>query len=147
MATSTTEPNAASCKLYEHKGPDRVWYHVSNRHVTDALRKAAAHAQKTTGISPVLISVRSMRLGGAMALLCTGIDADAIKLVGRWKSDSMLLCLWAQVVVIGQRYAQQMLDNGSCAFTPLVLERDHLTLPINVSQDVQDVQALFGPKQ
>ena len=134
-------------KIYEHQGPDGTWHATANRHVTAALRKAAQLVEDKTGISHKLISARSMRPGGATALLCAGIDSDAIKLVGRWKSDAMLLYLRAQVVVIGQRYAQQMLDNGSYAFTPLVLERDHLALPLNVSQAVQDLQALFGTKQ
>jgi hypothetical protein len=52
-----------------------------------------------------LISARSMRPGGATALLCASVDADSIKLVGRWKSDSMLSHLLAQPRVIGQGVA------------------------------------------
>ena len=65
----------------------------------------------------------------------------------KWKSDAMLLYLRAQAVVIGQRFSQQMLDNGSYAFTPLVLEKDHLALPLNLPQAVQDLHALLAPKQ
>ena len=35
------------------------------------------------------VSVRSTRAGGAMALLCAGIDGDRIRLIGRWRSDEM----------------------------------------------------------
>ena len=134
-------------KIYEHQGPDGTWYNTANAHVTLALRTAAKSVVGTTGISHKLISARSLRPGGATALLCAGIDKDTIKLVGRWKSDAMLLYLRAQAVVIGQRFSQQMLDNGSYAFSPLVLEHDHLALPLNLPQDVQDLHALIAPKQ
>ena len=136
-----------NCKIYEHQGPDGTWHVTANAHVTLALRRAAKSVAGTTGISHKLISARSLRPGGATALLCAGIDKDTIKLVGRWKSDAMLLYLRAQAVVIGQRFSQQMLDNGSYAFTPLVLEHDHLALPLNLPQDVQDLHALIAPKQ
>jgi hypothetical protein len=134
-------------KIYEHQGPDGTWHATANAHVTFALRTAAKSVVGKTGISPKLISARSLRPGGATALLCAGIDKDTIKLVGRWKSDAMLLYLRAQAVVIGQRFSQQMLDNGSYAFSPLVLQDDPFALPLNLPQDVQDLHALIAPRQ
>jgi hypothetical protein len=96
-ANPDPDTHPGSQKQYEHVGPSRNWYNVSNRHVTTALRDAAAHVYDKTGIPPALISARSMHPGGATALLCAGVDADAIKLVEHWKSDSMLLYLQAQV--------------------------------------------------
>jgi hypothetical protein len=132
-------------KIYKHQEPDGTWHKTANRHVTDALQDTATLVEKTTGIPPKLISARSMRPGGATALLCAGVHGDAIKLVGRWKSDSMLLYLRAQVLIVGEQFAQRMLDNGRYSFAPMALASDALSLPNNVSQDVANVRALFGP--
>lgn len=102
-------------KICEHQEPDGTWHKTANRHVTDALRDAATLIEKQTGTPPKLISARSMHPGGATALLCAGVDGDTIKLVGRWKSDSVLLHLRAQVLIVGERFAQCMLDNGCCS--------------------------------
>jgi hypothetical protein len=62
-----------------------------------------------------------------IALLCASVNADAIKLVSRWKSDSMLLYLHAQALVVGKHFAQQMLEAGPCTFAPLALQSDPLS--------------------
>ena len=64
--------------------------------------------------------------GGATALLCAGIDKDAIQLLGRWKSDAMLCYLCIQGASLQFNYAQQMLDAGSYTFHPQVLADDGL---------------------
>ena len=67
-----------------------------------------------------------MRPGGATALLCAGIDKDAIQLLGRWKSDAMLRYLRIQAASIQFNYAQQMLESGSYTFHPQALADDGL---------------------
>ena len=95
-----------------------LWFSVRPTHVTNALRHAAASVEETTGISPALLSARSLRPGGATALLCAHIDKDAIALLGRWKSDAMLRYLRIQAHVHSSNFAQRMLDSGAYTFVP-----------------------------
>ena len=66
----------------------------------------------------IIISARSLRPGGATALLCAGIDPDRIQLLGRWKSDAMFRYLRIQAATHSQNCAQLMLDHGACTFVP-----------------------------
>ena len=93
-------------------------YWISSRHVTDDLRRAAADLHSTLGIPPKDISARSLRPGGATAMLCAGIDRDITRLVGRWKSDEMLKYLHAQATPQMQHYARQMLTAGHFTYRP-----------------------------
>ena len=96
----------------------RGWYNTKSTFVTNALRHAADSLQTTTGIEPHLLSARSLRPGGATALLCADIDSDHIKLLGRWKSDAMLRYLRIQAATQRGNYAQRMLDHGDYTFAP-----------------------------
>ena len=59
-----------------------------------------------------------MQAGGAMALLCAGIDTDIIKLVGRWKSDTMFCYLHAQALPIVANLASKVFQHGSFMLLP-----------------------------
>jgi hypothetical protein len=143
-AHSDPDNPPGSQKLYKHVDLSGKWHKVSNHHVTDCLRKAAAHVYDITRIPPKLIGARSMRPGGGTALLCTGVDADTIKLVGHWKSDSMLLCLRAQALVVGERFAQKMLNAGRYTFAPMALQSDPLSFPQDVTPAVDGIRQLFA---
>ena len=56
------------------------------------------------------MNARSLRAGGAMALLCGRVDADTIRLVGRWKSDAMFRYLHAQALPLVRHLAHTMLN-------------------------------------
>jgi hypothetical protein len=73
------------------------------------------------GISPMDISVRSLRSSGAMALLCAKVDTDLIRLMGRWQSDEMLRYLHVQSFPIVAPFAAQMLHHGSFTLIPNLL--------------------------
>ena len=103
---------------------DHRWYRTKAQHVTNALRHAAIAVQPTTGIDPDQLSARSLRPGGATALMMAGIDKDNIALMGRWRSDAMLQYLRVQVATHTKNYAQQMLDNGSYTFAPDALQQN-----------------------
>ena len=108
--------------------------------VTNALRHAAAFVQDKTGIDPVLLSARSLRPGGATALLCAGVDKDAIQLLGRWKSDAMLRYLRIQAYAVSANFAQRMLDHGGYTFAPgTYKEQTELPLPVETPADFIDV--------
>jgi hypothetical protein len=79
---------------------------------------AATACHSTYGINPADISARSLRAGGAMALLCAGVDTDVIRLVGRWRSDEMLRYLHLQAYPLMHAFASKMLSHGSYTLLP-----------------------------
>lgn len=64
------------------------------------------------------VSARSLRAGGAMALLCGRVDADTIRLVGRWQSDTMFRYLHAQALPIIRDLANTMVLHGNFVLLP-----------------------------
>jgi hypothetical protein len=72
----------------------------------------------TVGISPLDISVRSLRSSGATALLCADVDTDKIRLLGRWRSDEMLRYLHVQALPIVTPFASLMVRHGYFSFIP-----------------------------
>ena len=69
-----------------------------------------------TAIGPADLSARSLRAGGAMALLYGNIDFDVIKLLGQWHSNAMLRYLHVQAQPIVQQLAQKMYNHGRYSF-------------------------------
>ncbi len=98
---------------------------VRAQDITDQLRSAAAYLQSDTGISPADISARSLRAGGAMALLCGKVDMDLIKMLGRWHSDSMMRYLFLQAQPLMGDFAKKMFNHGTYSFLP------HESVPVN----------------
>ena len=92
------------------------WHNTKSAFITNALRHAAALLENDTGISPKLISARSLRPGGATALLCANVGSDAIMLLGRWKSDAMFRYLRVQAA--SSTFSRQMLAHGAFTFAP-----------------------------
>jgi len=97
--------------------PDRV-KNVSSSDITKSLRRSAASLFHLTGIHPHEISARSLRPGGAMALLCARVDSDIIRLVGRWHSDEMFHYLHAQAFPLMHTFTQQMITHRSFTLAP-----------------------------
>ena len=64
------------------------------------------------------VSARSRRAAGAMALLCSGIETDIIKLVGRWRSDEMLRYLHVQAEPLMKDFSCRMMHGGNYRFHP-----------------------------
>jgi hypothetical protein len=93
--------------------------------VTNALRHAATAIQRSTGIDPRLLSARSLRPGGATALLCAGVEPDVIQLLGRWQSDAMLRYLRVAAHAHSANLAQRMLTAGSYTFAPNTYTAEH----------------------
>ena len=85
---------------------------IRTEDVTRQLRAAAAACQPSTGIAPADISARSLRAGGAMALLVGKVDSDTMKLLGRWHSEGMMRHLHQDSIGVMQRLLQLMYNNG-----------------------------------
>lgn len=100
------------------------YYHRAKRlnikpeHITKHLRSAARICQRRTGIDPKEITARSLRAGGAMALLCGRVDRNTIQLLGRWHSDAMMLYLHQQAQPIMANLATRMFNGGDYTFSP-----------------------------
>ena len=58
--------------------------------ITKTLRDAVSFIGADLGFLPSEVSVRSLRVAGATALLIAKVDPDVIRLLGRWRSDKML---------------------------------------------------------
>ena len=69
-------------------------------------------------ITPKDISARSTRPGGAMALLCAGVGAERIRLVGRWRSDELYRYLHVQAPQIMTGLSAAMLRGGNFRLAP-----------------------------
>ena len=110
-------------KPFDGKAPLASYYNLQQKHIrvratdiTSQLRFAASLCEHATGIPPENISARSLRAGGAMALLCGRIDKDTIKLLGRWHSDAMMRYLHQEAQPIYQRLSKTMFNNGTYSF-------------------------------
>jgi hypothetical protein len=91
---------------------------VTSAHITAMLRFSATALFLQLGIDPTRISARSLRAGGAMALLCARVDTDIIRLVGRWRSDEMLRYLHLQAYPLMHSFAQRMHQHGTFTLLP-----------------------------
>jgi hypothetical protein len=90
------------------------WRFVRPANITALLRRAVRLLPPSlTDFSASVISARSTRAGGAMALLCGGIDSDRIRLIGRWHSDEMCRFLHVQAQPIMSGVAAAMLRGGN----------------------------------
>jgi hypothetical protein len=91
---------------------------ITARDVTDVLRHAMPINFHRTGIPTSDISARSLRAGGAMAMLVGSIDLNNIRRMGRWHSDAMMRYLHIQAQPIIGNYASLMFNNGAYTFQP-----------------------------
>ncbi|KAI2503484.1 hypothetical protein MHU86_10953 [Fragilaria crotonensis] len=110
-ATATTTLNAV------RSTPATSWCHVLASTLTDHIR-AALRLHPHPAYSLPDVTMRSTRAGGAMALLCAGVDSDQIRLVGRWRSDEMYRYLHVQAQPVMNGLATAMLGSGHFCLTP-----------------------------
>jgi hypothetical protein len=86
--------------------------------VKAVIRNAMTLNYHRTGIAADEVSARSLRSGGAMALLCGQIDPDHIHILGRWHSDAMMRYLHMQARAVVGGYAVKMFNKGTYTFLP-----------------------------
>lgn len=78
--------------------------------ITNLLRQAVRFLGTGLGFTPDEVSARSLRAGGAMALLVSKVDTDIIRLLGRWRSDEMFRYLHLTAEPIMRNFAKRMLN-------------------------------------
>ena len=115
LRDNNAPPETPLCGYYDSTNKLKS---VPSKWITNGLRHSALDLHDNLGIDPNLLSARSLRPGGATALLCARVDKDNIQLLGRWKSDAMLRYLRIQAHVHANNFAQKMLDHGSYSFAP-----------------------------
>ena len=93
------------------------WVQVTSQALTSVLRASVA-ALPHLNLQPGDITGRSLRAGGAMALLCGHVDSDVIRLIGRWRSDAMFRYLHAQALPLITPLAPTMLQHGAFTLMP-----------------------------
>ena len=127
-------PITPLCAFYE-RGRIR---HVTSAALTKLLRFGIRVVTLTLGaalgITPDDVDARSLRAGGATALLCARVDKDDIMLFGRWKSDAMLRYLHIAYNPAVHLFARQMLEHGDYRAIPDGLNYDG---HVNIQEDGQ----------
>ena len=94
-----TNNGPPSTPIYYYKHPlYTTWRQVKADQITQAV-KAASHAVGLykLGYSKDDVSSHSLRGGGAMAMHLNGVDTIPIRKMGRWKSDTFLMCIHEQI--------------------------------------------------
>ena len=112
------DPNIPLCQYRDNNGATR---YVRSQHLTTMLRFAVTimtDAGLPLNIQPDEVSARSLRAGGATALLIAEIDTDKIQLIGHWKSDAMIRYLHIAADPAVHQYAQKMCGGGYYSFRP-----------------------------
>ena len=114
-----TAPTTTPLATYFRVDAGRTSRHpVTPADITIALRISALALGPTIGLLPDDITARSLRAGGAMALLLAHVDTDIIRLVGRWRSDEMLRYLHLQAQPVMRNFARLMLHGGDYTLLP-----------------------------
>jgi len=110
-------PDTPLCAFYDHD----LLCHVRAKHITQALRSELTlllASGMRLNILPHEIDARSLRSGGATAMLCAKIDKDLTQLQGRWKSDAMIRYLHISAAPIVNSFARKMFKAGNFSFFP-----------------------------
>ena len=96
------------------------FYYVTSHDIISRLHHHALSVYHNPAYHPSNVSARSTRAGGAMALLCAGVDSDRmIWLIGWWHSDELYHYLHVQAQPVMTGISATMLRGGSYGFAPL----------------------------
>jgi len=87
------------------------WVLPTSKQLTTMLQRAVS-TLPTVSYSPKDVSPRSLRSGGAMALLLSGEDKLVIQLVGRWKSDALFTYLHSTALPLVRNHSSKMFKHG-----------------------------------
>ena len=86
--------------------------------IVRVIKGAVSLSGENLGFLPKDVSARSLWAAGSMALLCSVIDTDIIRLIGRWRSDKMLLYLHLQAEPLMQGFSKQMVTHDNYSMLP-----------------------------
>ena len=117
MALRTQSASLDTALNAVRAAPTLPFRYISSIMITTRIR-SVLHLHPDPAYSVSDVSVRSTRAGGAMALLCAGVDIDRIRLIGRWRSDEMYRYLHVQAQPVMNGLSAAMLTGGSFRLTP-----------------------------
>jgi hypothetical protein len=103
---------------YRHTGTRTTRHPITPSDITKTLRLSVAALGPRIGLLPDDVNARSLRAGGAMALLLAHVDSNVIRLIGRWRSDEMLRYLHLQAQPVMRNFARLMLQGGDYTLLP-----------------------------
>jgi hypothetical protein len=115
LRTQSATPETTLNAVRAH--PAAPFQYITSASLTTRIR-AALHLHPDPAYALADVSIRSTRAGGAMALLCAGVDSDRIRLVGRWRSDEMYRYLHVQAQPVMTGLSAAMLQGGAFRLTP-----------------------------
>ena len=98
--------------------PNGSWKHVTPTMITKVLKCAVSLSGDNLEFILKDVSARSLWAADAMALLCSAIDTDIIRLIGRWRSDEMLRYLHLQAEPLMQGFSKRMVTHGNYSILP-----------------------------
>jgi site-specific recombinase XerD len=91
---------------------------IKAQQITATVHQAMTVNFHRTGIAADDVSARSLRAGGAMALLCHKVDMNLIQMLGLWHSDAMIRYFHMQAQPIVQHFAAKKYNNRNYSFLP-----------------------------
>ena len=94
------------------------WIKVQRTNITATIRIIIWVVGTAIGFTPTYISVRYLQAGGSMALLTEIVDPDTTRILGRWRSDTILLYLHTTSNSFTDDLAVRMFQYGNCALIP-----------------------------
>jgi hypothetical protein len=84
LRAHNASPNTPLATYYRTSNGRTTRHPVTPPDITAILRMSVHALGPTLGFLPSDITARSLRAGGAMALLLAQVDTDIIRLIGRW---------------------------------------------------------------
>ena len=104
------KPDQPLCSYYHTAS--KTYQYLASQDITKVLRASALHHPRFC-VNPASVECRSLHTSSAMALFSRGVDALLIKLVGRWRSDTMLRYMHVQSRPIMSGLSKLMLAGGN----------------------------------
>ena len=91
------------------------WQHIRGDDITAAIRAAVRAAGLSIRFTEADISAHSLHEEGDIAILMARVEPDTIRLVGRWRSDTILYYIHTTAKSFTRGLSANMLKHGACA--------------------------------
>ena len=114
IRSNTADTHTPLCTYFTATGSNSI----TPRDITHTIRNAVTFLGPSLGFLPSDVTARCLRAAGANALLCSNVDTDIIRLLGRWKSDEMLRYLHLQAAPLMSDFSRRMLAGGNFTLIP-----------------------------
>ena len=115
--------SAASCSLGKRESsPSQklaifkrvvLWVNITPTDISRTIKDGVQFLGPSLVFTPKYVSARSLHMDGSMALFCSGVDTNIIKLVSCWRSDKILRYLHVQVDPLMRKFANSVVQSGS----------------------------------